>query len=358
MDTGVGQRTVRFGLTARITRFWRQRQARWLAMRVPAVASLQLGRRSIFILPTIQGALIGISALAISLIALAERNVVGVLLATMILSVFLLCLILTYRNLSGLNLQSVSMRASNSIDSCFVGEQALFAVQMDAASRQRQHYQLSIGFESQPGQSIAVISGAGNIVELYQPALHRGLMSAPRLSTGSDYPLGLWRAWARPDLSMQCLVYPRPLFCKLPAGFNVRQGQQSGVANPAVQRGNDDFEGLREYRKGDAMRQIHWQSLARGHGLQSKLFVREKEPAIVLDWEMFRGRSHEEILSCLCYQVLQLSRRQALLGLRLPGQLITPDTGEKHKHRLLAALALCPLEQAASEQIALQAVRS
>jgi uncharacterized protein (DUF58 family) len=349
MDTGVGQRPVRFSLTGRIARFWQRRQARWLAMRVPAVASLQLGRRSIFILPTLHGALIGISALAISLIALAERNVVGVLLATLILSLFLLCLILAYRNLSGLHLKSVSNRPSNLLYSCFAGEQALFVVQIDAASPRRRHHQLSLGFEALQPRAIAVIAGAGNVIELQYPAVKRGLMSAPRLSAGSDYPLGLWRAWSRPDLSMQCLVYPQPLACKLPAGLYRRQGQQSAIANSAAQRGNDDFEGLREYRQGDAMRQIHWQSLARGHGLQSKVFVRENEAAIVLDWEMFRGRSHEEILSCLCYQVLYWSRQQAPVGLRLPGQLITPDTGDRHKHRLLSALALFPFEQPVPE---------
>ncbi len=352
MDTGFGQRAARLSLIGRLLKRWQGRQTRWLNKRVPPIATLTLGRRTIFILPTPQGALIAIAALAISLIALAQRNVVATLLASLMLSLFLVCLILTYRNLSGLLIQSANTRRASASHHCFEGEQALFVLQLNPSATQRKHCQLEIGFESQSMTSIQLIQGLGTIVELHQPALKRGMMSAPRLLIASDYPLGLWRAWSRPDLSMQCLVYPRPIFCESPDNVYHRHATQAGVLKAAVQSGNDDFSGLREYQPGDTSRQIHWQSLARGHGLQTKQFVREKQPEIILNWEQFAGRDNEQILSCLCYQIVQLSRQQRVFGLRLPGVFEAPDKGDTHKHRLLRALALFSAEQASPQDAA------
>ncbi|MDO9475272.1 MAG: DUF58 domain-containing protein [Pseudohongiella sp.] len=352
MDTGIGQRAARLSLIGRLSKRWQGRHTRWLNKRVPPMSALALGRRTIFILPTPQGALIGIAALAISLIALAQRNVVAVLLASLMLSLFLVCLILTYRNLSGLLIQSANTRRASASHHCFEGEQALFVLQLAPSSPQRKHCQLGIGFESQSMKSIESIHGLGTTVELQQTAFRRGVMSAPRLLIASDYPLGLWRAWSRPDLAMHCLVYPRPIFCEVPEDVYHSHVTQAGVLKAAAQSGNDDFSGLREYQPGDTPRQIHWQSLARGHGLQTKQFVREEQPEIILDCDRFAGRDNEQILSCLCYQILQLSRRHRVFGLRLPGVFEASGKGDTHKHRLLRELALFPAEQVSPQDAA------
>ncbi|TFH73580.1 DUF58 domain-containing protein [Gammaproteobacteria bacterium LSUCC0112] len=342
MDTGIGQRAARPSLTRRLTHFWHRRQTRWLARRVPAVSELQLGRPTIFIIPTLQGALTGSVALCISLISLAQRNIVGVLLASLILSLFLVCLIVTYRNLSGLCIHRATTAHTGVGYHCFAGEQARFWVQLDAGRSGRKHQQLTVGFDRHSAQTIAVIKNDGITVELQQPALRRGLMIAPRLQIGSDYPLGLWQAWSRPDMSLQCLVFPSPVVCKIPDEFHQRRGTQAGILKAASLRGNDDFAGLREYQQGDTSRQIHWQSLARGHGLKTRQFIHEQPPGVLLDWDMFSGRDTEQILGCLCYQILQLNRQQIPVGLRIPGTHVLPGAGDAHKYRLLSVLALFP----------------
>lgn len=343
MDTGISQGAGRSTLIGRLRQQWQRRQIRWLDRRVLAMSALQLGRRTIFIMPTPQGALIGIAALAISLIALAERNVTGVLLASLILSLFLVCLILSYRNLSGLRVKSAAINRRYSLH-CFEGEQARFLVQLDPATSKRRHQQLRIGFDATSSQYLPMIMGLGSVVELQQLAVQRGVMSAPRLLITSDYPLGLWRAWSRPDLTLQCLVYPQPVMCRVPDDFYHRQVSHTGAFRSALLQGNDDFAGLREYQQGDTVRQIHWQSLARGQGLQTRQFVREQQPELILDWDMYAGRDTELILGCLCYQILQFSRRQMPVGLRLPGTFEAPGNGDAHKHRLLTALAMYAAE--------------
>ena len=95
MDSGLSRRA------SRLKQYWRQfvikRQERWLDRRAPSEPVLKLGQRSIFILPTFQGALFGIGATVVLVIAVAERNPFSVVLAAMLLSLFLLSLVLCYR---------------------------------------------------------------------------------------------------------------------------------------------------------------------------------------------------------------------------------------------------------------------
>ncbi|MEC8860683.1 MAG: DUF58 domain-containing protein [Pseudomonadota bacterium] len=358
MDTGFSRRVA--GLTRVIRRpdvRWRERKAE---KRTPVVGKLQLGQRTIYILPTIQGALFALGATTILLVGFADRNPITVVLATAMLSLFLLSLVLCYRNLSGLTLQaSEATESGNPSARCFAGEQASFMLTLSAAGRRRAHRDLLLGFSPKDGQPLEVAPGAVTSATLTAPAEKRGLMAAPRLHLRTRYPAGLWQAWSRPDLAMHCLVYPRPQQCSLPpSALRVpahTEGQQSG----ARKQGVDDFLGLRSYQSGDSRRLIAWRSLARGQGLKTKQFAQEADPEVHLSFESFKGRETEDILGCLSFQVLQLSQQQKRIGMTLPAtqvgdeksnadsthritrpRHIKADQGEAHKHSLLQALAL------------------
>lgn len=150
-------------------------------------------------------------------------------------------------------------------------------------------------------------------------------------------------------MNMSCLVYPRPLPCKLTVqAFSVAaQTAHSAPVPHSLQRGGvDDFVGLREYRAGDSLRHVAWQSLARGQGLKTRQFVQEPEQAIVLDWQMFAADHNssdtEKILSFLCYQIIELSRQNKRIGLSMPGLFVEPGQGNAHMHELLEVLARWP----------------
>lgn len=339
MDIGLRQRAD--CLKQRWQLFQAERQARWLARRVPPVAEQQLSQKTIFILPTMQGTLFGFGAIIVMVIAIAERNPVSLLVSALLLSVFLLSLVLCYRNLSGLWLTTQGTESEMPSQRCFVGDTAQFAIRLTSAGRRRSHQDLWLGFSSGALQWLTLSSGATVTVNLGVTATHRGLLDAPRLVLRTRYPAGLWQAWSRPDLAMRCLVYPQPQICTLPPSALHAPGSTPGQQHAAKQAGVDDFVGLRDYQTGDAIRRVAWQSLARGQGLKTKQFVREAKPQILLAFKDFPGRDTESVLSCLCFQVLQLSRRHRSVALRLPdGKYIKPGQGELHKHRLLQALAL------------------
>jgi uncharacterized protein (DUF58 family) len=104
--------------------------------------------------------------------------------------------------------------------------------------------------------------------------------------------------------------------------------------------GSDDFYGFRDYRQGDSLRHLHWKGLAKGQALQSKQYTAYADRSVWLDWDMFDGFPVEQRLSHLCHWALDFEGKNDEYGLRIPGVVIEPGSGEKHLGEVLQALAL------------------
>jgi uncharacterized protein (DUF58 family) len=81
-------------------------------------------------------------------------------------------------------------------------------------------------------------------------------------------PFGLLRFARRFEERIEVVVYPK--IYALP-GFPLRDGNIEDGVRGSIGRRGDEFAGLREYRRGDDRRHIHWKSLAR----TGELFVKE-----------------------------------------------------------------------------------
>ncbi|MDO8910093.1 MAG: DUF58 domain-containing protein [Pseudohongiella sp.] len=301
----------------------------WLSRRVPASHSVKLGRRNIYILPVGQGMLFIATALAVFIGAANYELSLAFALSFLMISVFLLTVLHTFSNLQGLTLNGFDA------EPCFAGDNAIFKVRVQRTDK-RARDGVSIGAGKAVFECFSLVENTVVEVFLPVPAVQRGRMKAPRLMIQTVFPLGLWQAWARPDLNMSCLVYPQPQQCELPS---IHSRADDGEHSSSV-TGHADFYGLRDYQPGDTRRQIAWKSLARGQGLKTKQFSDPCDREVMLDWSMFAGAPDEVRLSCLCYLVLQMSEQGIDFGLRLPGLMFAPDRGERHKHSLLEALAL------------------
>jgi uncharacterized protein (DUF58 family) len=173
-------------------------------------------------------------------------------------------------------------------------------------------------------------------VSLHVPLQGRGWYHPGRLLLESTYPLGLLRCWTWIDLDLPALVYPRPV-----AGPDPRllpSGSPGGQGAPRP--GNDDLLGFRDYRPGDSLRQVHWKGLARGQALQTRINSAYAERSQWLDWDQFPEDGLELRLSHLCHRALECERSGEAYGLRLPGTVIAPGRGDKHRDAVLKALAL------------------
>lgn len=308
----------------------RSRWARWLARRIPAATRVQLNQRRIFIMPNRVGAAFSVMLILLLLAAINYENSLAYGLTFLLASVFVVAILHTYRNFTGLILKAGISGA------VFVGEQALFRVRLESDGRA--HQAVALGWPPASLQMVDVPANGQSECELDMPAQQRGWLRPQRLRVESRFPLGILVAWSWVDLDQAVLVYPRPLAGDLPLASGGSPDEQDEGAR-ATGQGADDYQGLKTYQPGDNRRRLHWKAYSRGQGLLVKDFAALAGRDLWLDLQGVEG-DLETRLSLLCYWVLQLDAGQQAYGLRLPGMELAPDYGETHREACLRALAL------------------
>jgi uncharacterized protein (DUF58 family) len=170
----------------------------------------------------------------------------------------------------------------------------------------------------------------------WQPP-RRGLHRLPTLCAQTHFPLGTFRVWTLWRPAAQVLVYPRPESAAppLPSG-DAHSG--SGQASSTHRSGEPD--GLRAYRRGDALKTIYWKKAAKTGELVSRDSVALQQRELWLERQHTALSQPEAQLSRLCAWVLQADHDGLRYGLRLGQQEIAPDSGPGHLQRCLRALAL------------------
>lgn len=305
-----------------------QRWQQWLDRRIPATRQLTLDQRRIFIFPSRAG-LWFLVVLGIMLIAAINyQNNMAFALTFFLFSLFIVAILHTFANLSGLQLTAVKAQP------VFAGDTAEFEIQLQRTPRRR-HHSIQLGWPGQPLTEISLVDAEQQIAKIFHASTRRGWLRPGRLLVQSFYPLGLLRAWTWIDLDLAALVYPQPLSCPRPAG--VGEGRSDGALQQ--QLGSDDFYGFRTYRDGDNPRHVLWRARAKGLPLQTKQFSEQQVETQWLDWEVLFG-DREQRLSHLCHWVLELHRQQVIYGIRLPGETIDLGSGNTQRERALQRLAL------------------
>jgi uncharacterized protein (DUF58 family) len=102
----------------------------------------------------------------------------------------------------------------------------------------------------------------------------RGLHRVGPLRVRSAYPLGIGAVERElPDTAAEVLVYPRPFSIFWLPLLGSTQVPILGTRAASVTGGNDEVFGVREYRRGDSPRHVHWAASAR----RGELVVKEYE---------------------------------------------------------------------------------
>jgi uncharacterized protein (DUF58 family) len=300
----------------------------------------KLIRQRVYILPTRPGLLLCIAIFTMLLGAVNYNNSMAYILTFLLGSVFMVCMLHTYRNLAGLIINGAMAKP------VFAGEVAGFPVIIDnRAGLPRSALQLvchpsrnTKRAVQQYYQPLTISLQANQLqqAEIPVPAIKRGLLPLERVIISSCFPLGLFRAWSYINLDEQCVVYPKPEGNdQFPAPVST-PGQ--GLAG--VKSGTDDFAGFRQYRPGDSIRNIAWKALAREQPLQVKRFSGDGIHTLMLSWEDVDHIPDIELrLSQLCRWILLAENQGWNYGLVIPGFQIDPAQGPLHKNSCLEALA-------------------
>jgi len=313
------------GLSGFFSRQW----GKWLDKRLPPSHSLTFDQRKIFILPTGQGILFAFTAFLFFIIGVNYSNSMVLMMSFFLGSLFIISVLHTYRNLSGLTIKAGITEPS------FVGGEALFRVSLYRGSRRTyQAIKLQWGDSSAELQDLTEVMQAE--VSLLLNTKDRGVFRPGRLKIETRYPVGLMRAWSWVDLDMTSIVYPEP---KQSGFIPMSQISESG-GEGRVNDGKDDFESLKAYVIGDSLKNVAWKAYARGQGLYSKVFQGHVQQNEWLDWDQMPGDDTETKLSYLCYRILYYSENKITFGLRLPSNEFGLASGAEHTRQCLHALAL------------------
>ena len=302
--------------------------AGWLRRRIPPSREVTLDQRRIFIFPTPYGFFFLLVCLLLFLGGINYENNLIIGFSFLLTSLFINAIMHTYRNLAGLCLAVGDMRPG------FAGEQG--ALQLIIRSRRHAHRSLWVRWPDAPVREASVDGSGEERLWLDCPLPQRGRVRPGRLRIQTRYPLGLLRAWSLVDLDSWCLAWPRPL----PGHEWPAYGGDDEDTSDRQRQGSEDFDGLRAYVAGDSLRLVDWKSLARGRGLNTKLFTDPVAGQLWLDYDAMPGLDMETRLGRLCYWILEADRGGALYGLRLPDSELAPDTGPAQREEALNRLAL------------------
>ncbi|MEQ8691499.1 MAG: DUF58 domain-containing protein [Pseudomonadales bacterium] len=312
-----------------------QRFASWLDRRIPPGSRIKLSQANIFIFPTRSGfAFVGLLTMLI-LGAINYQNSLVYAVAFLLGSMFVVTILYTFRNLSGLVLEL------SEAQSAFVGEDLEFQVRVERpAGKGREGIQ--IGWPEGYKQWAEIFDTQATVVRLYVRAEQRGWLNPGRMLIETYYPLGLLRAWTWVDINARGLVYPRPIFAD---SHNIQVSRRRDDGELLDPLGSDDFVDIKEYAPGDPIKNILWRSFARSDDVVVKRYASYIEPRLWFDFQDLPGDT-EEKLSRLTGLALQATRLEREFGLRLPGVEISPSIGQLHLEKVLRELALYGLAEA------------
>lgn len=321
--------TVHPGRSQGAQRSLRQRVQSWVDKRLPAARQHQLNRHSLYIFPSKTGlGYLGL-VLVLWLVGTNYENNLVLALAFLLSALFVICILHTFANLSGLSLALVSAVPA------FSGERAELRLRMTSTiGRPRDSVVLRWGASEKV--VVSLIGENEAAIKMHVPVQGRGWINPGPLEVESVFPLGILRCWTRLNMDCRILVYPRPVAAgPLPLAQSIREGDEvSGL------KGVDEFAGYREYQPGDSLRDLAWKQYARGMGLHSKDYSSLVDRRLWLDWDYLGGMATEARLSRLCYWVLEAHKTDAEYGLRLPGQSLEPGRSQNHCEKALRLLAL------------------
>ena len=304
---------------------------RWFEARLPISDLITLTQRSVYILPTRPGIMLGATLLVLLVASINYQLNLGYLLTFLLAGSTLVGMYVCHGTLRGLTMNLIAP------DAIFAGAAAIVGINLQNQRRGiRYGIGLSVSGSGHWTWTDVPAQGSATVHIAFKPE-RRGLHRVPTLTAETRYPLGTFRVWTVWRPAAQVLVYPAPesFAPPLPAGE-----PRAGSGGAAQRQASDDFDGVRAYRRGDPLKLVVWKKAAKSDELVSRDTAQAQRFELWLD-QRHTGTAHpEQQLSRLCAWVLQAEQRGLDYGLRLAGLNIKPARGEAHKRRCLQALAL------------------
>jgi uncharacterized protein (DUF58 family) len=311
----------------------RRRLRAWFESRLSRTDTWTLTQRNVYILPTRAGLVFALVLVVMLLASINYQLNLGYVLTFLLAGAGFVSMHMTHNTLRGMTLHLKPPAAGFA--------QEPLRLEIVLASPKRNLYGVGLGFEhaADRGHDVFVDVPAGGqaVAHLALVPPQRGLHDVPTLHMETRYPLGLFRAWSIWRPAAQALAWPAP---ERPAAPLPVMPALAGESSLTRMASGGEFDGVRAYRRGDAMKHIVWKKVAKGADLVSRDHAASVQRELWLDWQHAQGAGTEPRLSRLAAWVLAADAAGVAHGLRLPGVELAPGTGLAHRRASLDALAL------------------
>ena len=321
----------------------------WLESRVPFNDHFTPTQRTLYILPTRAGLMLGITLLTLLITSINYQLNLGYLLTFLLTGSALAGMHVCHETLRGLTMNLIAP------DDQFAGSNVAIEINL-TNTRRSNRYAIGLRVLNLPATSppqtgelpwvwTDVPAQGSSKVQVAFTFAQRGLHRLPTLTAETRFPLGTFRVWTIWRPAAQILIYPTPELN--PPPLPIEEDQAQGSPTRKATQNTGEFDGIRSYRRGDPLKHVVWKKTAKtdeqgqGLGLVVRDAQQDQRPALWLSFMDTGLTNLEPQLSRLCAWVLLADQLALDYGLRLPALEIKPDSGDGHKQRCLQALALC-----------------
>lgn len=314
--------------------------SRWLDRRIPSSRSVTLTQKRIFIFPGKVGFTFLMLVILLFVTSINYQNNLLFSFSCLMVSLFVTAIVATYRNLSGLQIQS------GHTESVFAGDVCNVELTLSAPDEQ-ERYAFEVGIDTTHTYNLAAVRQK-TLLSVPVVTKKRGKLKVPRIKLLSVYPLGLLRCWTWLNLDFDVWVYPKPVMRPIvwsKYGGKDADDELESMQAQSIGDANDDFYGFRSYQAGDSLKHVAWRQYAKTQQLHTKEFSEEKGGSYWLDWNVLEGHDSETRLSVLCGWILQCQQSNQEYGLILPSGVIEKSSGPSHQKHCLMALAKYGMEE-------------
>lgn len=320
---------------------------RFFESRAPRRDDFTLGIRNIYVFFSRQGLLFLLLLIITFITGVNYGNNLVLGLFFYLLSIWLVAAVLTFLQLSRLQiqLQSVSLAPAGGlawVTFSLKNHQGRAVRQLELAfwetadvavlsASEREIYKKSRQLR---------VSSVEKEVTLSLPVIaeRRGVLVLPKLVLKSRYPLGVASAWSYGFFLREGFVYPTPK--AFDSQTTARTEGRDEVNSPRYQVGQDDFDKLDSYISGESLARVSWAHVARGVGMLTKHFADPVGGQTVLSYHDMPSARHEDKLSELAYAVLKQDATPFVLV--LPSGAGAVGSGEEFIQASLLRLAKEP----------------
>ncbi|WP_115865184.1 DUF58 domain-containing protein [Halorussus litoreus] len=161
----------------------------------------------------------------------------------------------------------------------------------------------------------------------------RGVRSVGPVELAAEDVLGVWKRTYSYPVNLEVVVFPT-VHRLSDAGELASLHREFGVG------GRDRFDQLREYERGDPLRDVHWKSSAKRPDelVVMEFAASENRERVELLAEADGGRM-DEVAEATASIAAYLLDAGFAVGLTVPGDRVAPDVGPEHRTELLTLLA-------------------